>query len=209
MAEKQTTEKQSTFKELVLPVIVLVVICLVCSALLAVLNDITAPIIAENTQAETLAAYVSVLPEGTTPDSMTAIDGLTTAGVEGAVKTANGDVAVKAAASGYSGKDVTVYVAFDAEGAISGISIDGSTQTTGIAPRSPAIPSPPALSAGAGERSPPAALWTALPVQRIPATARSTPSTQPSTATTMRSRGCSNDERKTEQVEGFYRGHHP
>ena len=44
MAEKQTTEKQSTFKELVLPVIVLVVICLVCSALLAVLNDITAPI---------------------------------------------------------------------------------------------------------------------------------------------------------------------
>ena len=49
MAEKQTTEKQSTFKELVLPVIVLVVICLVCSALLAVLNDITAPIIAENT----------------------------------------------------------------------------------------------------------------------------------------------------------------
>ena len=123
MAEKQTTEKQSTFKELVLPVIVLVVICLVCSALLAVLNDITAPIIAENTQAETLAAYVSVLPEGTTTDSMTAIDGLTTAGVEGAVKTANGDVA---------GKDVTVYVAFDAEGAISGISIDGSTQTTGI-----------------------------------------------------------------------------
>ena len=78
------------------------------------------------------AAYVSVLPEGTTTDSMTAIDGLTTAGVEGAVKTANGDVAVKAAASGYSGKDVTVYVAFDAEGAISGISIDGSTQTTGI-----------------------------------------------------------------------------
>ena len=127
MAEKQTTEKQSTFKELVLPVIVLVVICLVCSALLAVLNDITAPIIAENTQAETLAAYVSVLPEGTTTDSMTAIDGLTTDSVEGAVKTANGDVAVKAAASGYSGKDVTVYVAFDAEGAISGISIDGST----------------------------------------------------------------------------------
>ena len=134
MAENnaKAPEQESNFKALVLPVIVLVVICLVCSALLAVLNDITAPIIAENTQAETLAAYVSVLPEGTTTDSMTAIDGLTTASVEGAVKTANGDVAVKAAASGYSGKDVTVYVAFDAEGAISGISIDGSTQTTGI-----------------------------------------------------------------------------
>ena len=132
MAEKQTTEKPSTFKELVLPVIVLVVICLVCSALLAVLNDITAPIIAENTQAETLAAYVSVLPAGTTTDSMPAIDGLTTDGVQGAVTTANGDVAVKAAASGYSGKDVTVYVAFDGEGAVSNISIDASTQTTGI-----------------------------------------------------------------------------
>lgn len=209
MAEKQTTEKQSTFKELVLPVIVLVVICLVCSALLAVLNDITAPIIAENTQAETLAAYVSVLPEGTTTDSMTAIDGLTTTGVEGAVKTANGDVAVKAAASGYSGKDVTVYVAFDAEGAISGISIDGSTQTTGIGSKVSGDSFASGFIGWNGGESPPAALWTALPVQRIPATARSTPSTQPSTATTMRSRGCSNDERKTEQVEGFYRGHHP
>ena len=162
MAEKQTTEKQSTFKELVLPVIVLVVICLVCSALLAVLNDITAPIIAENTQAETLAAYVSVLPEGTTTDSMTAIDGLTTASVEGAVKTANGDVAVKAAASGYSGKDVTVYVAFDAEGAISGISSTAPPRPPASAPRSPAIPSPPLYRLERGE-SPPAALWTALP----------------------------------------------
>ena len=132
MAEKQNTEKQSAFKELVLPVIVLVVICLVCSALLAVLNDITAPIIEENTQAETLAAYVSVLPEGTATDDMTEVENLTTDGVQGAVTTSAGAVAVKAAASGYSGKDVTVYVAFDAEGTITAISIDGSTQTTGI-----------------------------------------------------------------------------
>ena len=126
MAENQNTEKQSAFKELVLPVIVLVVICLVCSALLAVLNDVTAPIIEANNHAETLAAYVSVLPEGTVTDD------LTTDGVEGAVTTSAGAVAVKAAASGYSGKAVTVYVAFDTEGAISAISIDGSTQTTGI-----------------------------------------------------------------------------
>ena len=100
--------------------------------MLAVLNDITAPIIEENTKAETLAAYVSVLPEGTTSDDMTEVENLTTDGVQGAVTTANGDVAVKAAASGYSGKDVTVYVAFDAQGAVSNISIDASTQTTGI-----------------------------------------------------------------------------
>ena len=132
MAENQNTEKQSAFKELVLPVIVLVVICLVCSALLAVLNDVTAPIIEANNHAETLAAYVSVLPEGTVTDDMTEVEGLTTDGVEGAVTTSAGAVAVKAAASGYSGKAVTVYVAFDTEGAISAISIDGSTQTTGI-----------------------------------------------------------------------------
>ena len=49
MAENnaKAPEQESNFKALVLPVIVLVVICLVCSALLAVLNDITAPIIAE------------------------------------------------------------------------------------------------------------------------------------------------------------------
>ena len=63
---------------------------------------------------------------------MTEVEGLTTDGVEGAVTTSAGAVAVKAAASGYSGKAVTVYVAFDTEGAISAISIDGSTQTTGI-----------------------------------------------------------------------------
>ena len=114
MANEKNTENQSAFKELVLPVIVLVAICLICSALLAVLNDITAPIIEENTKAETLAAYVSVLPEGTTSDDMTEVENLTTDGVLGAVTTANGDVAVKAAASG------------------SNISIDASTQTTGI-----------------------------------------------------------------------------
>ena len=112
MANEKNTENQSAFKELVLPVIVLVAICLICSALLAVLNDITAPIIEENTKAETLAAYVSVLPEGTTSDDMTEVENLTTDGVQGAVTTAN--------------------VAFDAEGAVSNISIDASTQTTGI-----------------------------------------------------------------------------
>lgn len=132
MANHSSAEKQSASKELVFPVVVLVVICLVCSAILAVLNNITAPIIEANTRAETLAAYVSVLPQGTTTDELTELENLTTANVTGAVKTAAGDVAVKAAATGYSGKDVTVYVAFDGNGAISGISIDASTQTTGI-----------------------------------------------------------------------------
>lgn len=132
MAENKKQGTSDTFKELILPVIVLVTICLVCGIILAVFNDVTAPIIAANTRAETLEAYVAVLPEGTTTDDMTELDGLTTENVEGAVTTASGAAAVKAAAAGYSGNDVTVYVAFDADGTITNISIDASTQTTGI-----------------------------------------------------------------------------
>ena len=74
MANNSSAEKQSASKELVFPVIVLVVICLVCSAILAVLNNITAPIIEANSRAETLAAYVSVLPQGTTTDELTELE---------------------------------------------------------------------------------------------------------------------------------------
>ena len=87
MAENnaKAPEQESNFKALVLPVIVLVVICLVCSALLAVLNNATAPIIEANTKAETLAAYLSVLPEGTTADDLQDVT-VTTANVTGALR---------------------------------------------------------------------------------------------------------------------------
>ena len=97
MASKQTPENQNAVRELVLPVVVLVAICLVCSALLAVLNDVTAPIIAANTRAQTLASYLSVLPEGTTDADMTEVQGLATEGVQGAVTTPSGAAAVCAA----------------------------------------------------------------------------------------------------------------
>ena len=112
-------------------VIVLVVICLVCSALLAVLNDATAPIIEANTKAETLAAYLSVLPEGTTADDLQDVT-VTTANVTGAVKTADGMAVVQSTAAGYSGNLVTVYAAFDTTGTLTALSVDASTQTTGI-----------------------------------------------------------------------------
>lgn len=124
-------QKESTFQTLISPVIVLVVICVVCSAILAVLNNMTAPIIEENERLATLEAYLGVLPAGTSADSLTDLT-VTTDGVSGAVKAEDGSVAVKAAAAGYSGKDVTVYVAFSTEGVISGIQIDASTQTAGI-----------------------------------------------------------------------------
>ena len=133
MAENnaKAPERESNFKALVLPVIVLVVICLVCSALLAVLNNATAPIIEANTKAETLAAYLSVLPEGTTADDLQDVT-VTTANVTGAVKTADGMAVVQSTAAGYSGKLVTVYAAFDTTGTLTALSVDASTQTTGI-----------------------------------------------------------------------------
>ena len=99
--------------------------------LLAVLNNATAPIIEANTKAETLAAYLSVLPEGTTADDLQDVT-VTTANVTGAVKTADGMAVVQSTAAGYSGNLVTVYAAFDTTGTLTALSVDASTQTTGI-----------------------------------------------------------------------------
>ena len=129
---KKAPAQESAFKTMVYPVIILVVICVVCSALLAVLNDITAPIIAANEAAKTQEAYLGVLPEGTDAAGLTTLEGLATEGVVGAVTTPDGAVAVQASAAGYNGKQVTVSVSFDAAGTISKLSVDASTQTTGI-----------------------------------------------------------------------------
>lgn len=133
MANKQAAApKESAVRTMVVPVVVLVVICVVCSAVLAALNTVTAPIIEENARLQTLQSYVSVLPDGTDAASLTEFENLTTSGVTGAVSTPDGAVAVQAAAGGYSGKAVTVYVAFDAAGNITDLLVDASTQTAGI-----------------------------------------------------------------------------
>ena len=132
MENTKTPEQESAFSTLVFPVIVLVAICLVCSALLALLNNVTAPVIEANEKAATLASYLAVLPEGTDAAGLTDYADLSTEGVEGAVETPDGLVAVKAASAGYSGELVTLYIAFDGEGTITTLSVDASTQTPGI-----------------------------------------------------------------------------
>jgi len=52
--------------------------------------------------------------------------------VTGAVKTADGMAVVQSTAAGYSGNLVTVYAAFDTTGTLTALSVDASTQTTGI-----------------------------------------------------------------------------
>ena len=55
----------SNWETTVKPIVVLSVISLVVSLLLALVNSMTAPVIAENTKRTTLAAYVGVsLPSG-------------------------------------------------------------------------------------------------------------------------------------------------
>ena len=73
--------------------------------------------ILSHTKAETLAAYLSVLPEGTTADDQQDVT-VTTANVTGAVKTADGMAVVQSTAAGYSGNLVTVYAAFDTTGTL-------------------------------------------------------------------------------------------
>ena len=134
MAENnaKTPAQESAFKTMIYPVIILVVICVVCSAALAALNDVTKPIIQANQEAATQEAYMGVLPGVTDPSALTTVENLQTPGVQGAVTTADGLVAIKASAAGYSGKEVVIYVSFDASGKILATSVDASSQTTGI-----------------------------------------------------------------------------
>ena len=62
MANKQ---KNSTWDNMIKPVVVLFTICFVVSGLLAVTNNITAPIIAENALKAEQAALLELLPDAT------------------------------------------------------------------------------------------------------------------------------------------------
>lgn len=125
-------EKNNTFETIVKPIVVLAVIALVCAALLAVTNNVTAPIIEENDRITTLNAYMQVLPGVTDPGALEDVEGITTPNVTAAVKTADGQVAVKSTAVGYDGGIITTILGFDAEGNILGIYSDSSTQTAGM-----------------------------------------------------------------------------
>lgn len=124
--------KNNNFETMIKPVIVLTVIALICSALLAVTNNVTAPIIAENERITTLNAYAQVLQGVDDPNTLEEIDGITTANVAAAVKTEDGQIAVKSTASGYDGGVITTILGFDADGNIQGIYSDCSTQTAGM-----------------------------------------------------------------------------
>lgn len=128
--------KNGNWETIVKPIVVLVLICIITSALLAVTNQVTAPIIEENNRLITLAAYVEVLPEGTTTEDLQDLDVTGMEGVESAVMKSDGSAyAIKSSATGYDGGAITTIIGFDAEGTIIGIWSDSSTQTAGMGDR--------------------------------------------------------------------------
>ena len=124
--------KSSNWESTIKPIVVLSVISLIASLLLALVNGMTAPVIAENTKRTTLAAYVGVLPSVSDASELEEVTDYTTAGITGVVKTPDGSTAIKAEESGFDGGIVTVIVGKDANGTETGIWVDASTQTKGI-----------------------------------------------------------------------------
>lgn len=121
-----------TWQTIVKPIVVLSVISLVVSALLAVTNQFTAPVIEANEKAATLAAYVDVMPSVSDAAELEEVTGYTTAGISGVVKAPDGSYGIKAAESGFDGGLLTVIMGFDANGTVTGVYVDALTQTQGF-----------------------------------------------------------------------------
>ena len=123
---------KSTWESTAKPVVVLSVIAMVVSLLLAVVNSFTAPVIEANEKATTLAAYVEVMPTVSSAADLEEVTGYTTENVSGVVRYTDGSVAVKAGEKGFDGGVLTVIMGFDADGNVTGMWVDASTQTSGI-----------------------------------------------------------------------------
>lgn len=122
--------KNATFKEMIKPLLVLVCICLVVAALLGLTNKITAPIIEENARIAAEETRAAVLA-GSGSFSEIACD-TEALGITGAFREDSGlGYVITAANKGYGGL-VTVTVGLNPEGEIVGISVDVSTETSGV-----------------------------------------------------------------------------
>ena len=120
--------KGKTWNDIVKPIVVLVAICIVASAALAGVNQVTAPIIAEQQEAAANAAYLAVLPEA---DGFEEVTDFATTNVQAVLKATNGaGWVIKSSAKGFGG-DVPVVVGFDANGAIVGIQFMENSETAG------------------------------------------------------------------------------
>ncbi len=119
--------KNSAWNNFIKPVVVLVAICVVTSALLALTNSVTAPIILESELAAAQAQRSALLPAESFTQIETTAEGVTDIYV---ADDGSGYV-ITAEANGYNGA-VPVMVAFDANATIIGASFMPNGETPGF-----------------------------------------------------------------------------
>ena len=127
-----TKAKSNVMTDFGAPIIVLVLICVIMSALLALTNSATAPIIAEAERKANEEARIEVLPDA---DSFLQVE---LAGLPDAVKEVyqaeNGaGYTFSITAEGYGGKNtLKMVVGIDAEGKITGTKVLAQSETPGL-----------------------------------------------------------------------------
>lgn len=113
------------------PVCTLLAICLILSVLLALVNNLTVPIIAANEQRAADETRMRLLPEADGFSAMAEGDQLP-AGIRSAYSANNGaGYVIEASSTGYGG-DVPVLVAFSADGTIVGVEFSENNETPGL-----------------------------------------------------------------------------
>jgi electron transport complex protein RnfG len=131
--------KNSNFKEYVYPVIILTVIALVTTALLAVTNYISDPIIIANAEASANATRQELLPDADSftkaelANEITSEDGK--AEVKEVYTADNGSGTVATVVTKSFGGDLTMMVGMDADGSITGVSVTDHEDTPGVGTR--------------------------------------------------------------------------
>ena len=118
--------KQNTFLYVLRLALTLLIITSIMAAALAVVNRITAPVIANSNDAKTQAAIAQVLPGGGQEIPFTDKTGLVTG-----VWASEAGYAVQVIPSGFDG-EITMMVGIDIEGKVLGISIISHTETAGL-----------------------------------------------------------------------------
>jgi Na+-translocating ferredoxin:NAD+ oxidoreductase subunit G len=135
MSTKTQTAGTNNGREYVYPVVILVVISVVTTALLAITNFISSPIIAANQEASANATRKELLADA---DSFTLVEGDylissdQSAEVSAVYEADNGVGMVITIVSKSFGGDLTMMVGLDAEGAITGVKVTDNSDTPGV-----------------------------------------------------------------------------
>ena len=122
-------------REYVYPVVILVIICVVTTALLAITNFVSAPIIEKNQEASATATRKELLTDA---DSFTSVDtNLQTSEDQSAKVTEvyqadNGSGYVITVVTKSFGGDLTMMVGLSSDGSITGVKVTDSSDTPGV-----------------------------------------------------------------------------